>query len=211
MKDIPRPQLLSKFEPKTWKSLVTSTCPKNLYYPKRHLGPLGVNAVVTCCNGHLFFEEKNRRSIFRVLKTWDMHRSHVPKEINIQSPQSLGGHGKMQRSHVPREINIQSSQFQSLMGGHGNMQRSCMSPWRYSESPVPSDTVNISCTPAWSSWLTEVLQSSHQWVWTHSLWSETRAQMSWLIRKELVLESKILFYFLDNKEITFNRKYSTGM
>jgi len=42
MKDIPRPQLLSKFGPKSWKSLVTGTCPKNLYYPKRHLGPLGV-------------------------------------------------------------------------------------------------------------------------------------------------------------------------
>jgi len=42
MKDIPRPQLLLKFGPETWKSLVTGTCPKNLYYQKRHLGPLGV-------------------------------------------------------------------------------------------------------------------------------------------------------------------------
>jgi len=29
-------QLLSKFAPKTWKSLATGTC------PKRHLGPLGI-------------------------------------------------------------------------------------------------------------------------------------------------------------------------
>jgi len=42
MKDIPRPQLLLKFGPETWKSLVTGTCPKNLYCQKRHLGPLGV-------------------------------------------------------------------------------------------------------------------------------------------------------------------------
>jgi len=42
MKDIPRPQLLSKFGPKTWKSVVTDTFPKKLYCPKRHLGPLGV-------------------------------------------------------------------------------------------------------------------------------------------------------------------------
>jgi len=43
MKDIPCPQLLLKFGPETWKSLVTCTCPKNLYCPQRHLGPLGVN------------------------------------------------------------------------------------------------------------------------------------------------------------------------
>jgi len=42
MKDIPRPQLLSKFGRKTWKSLGTGTYPKNLYYQKRDLGPLGV-------------------------------------------------------------------------------------------------------------------------------------------------------------------------
>jgi len=43
MKDIPHPQLLSKFGPKSWKSLVAGTCSKNLYYQKRHFGPLGVN------------------------------------------------------------------------------------------------------------------------------------------------------------------------
>jgi len=45
MKDIPRLQLLSKFGPKSWKSLVLGTCPKNLYYQKRHLGPLGVKFI----------------------------------------------------------------------------------------------------------------------------------------------------------------------
>jgi len=44
MKDIPCPQLLLKFGPKIWKSLVTRTCQKNLYCQKRHLGPLGVNS-----------------------------------------------------------------------------------------------------------------------------------------------------------------------
>jgi len=42
MKDIPCRQLPLKFGPKPWKSLVTHTCPKNLYCQKRHLGPLGV-------------------------------------------------------------------------------------------------------------------------------------------------------------------------
>jgi len=42
IKDIPCPQLLSKFGPKTWKYLVIGTYLKKLYCPKRHLGPLGV-------------------------------------------------------------------------------------------------------------------------------------------------------------------------
>jgi len=43
MKDIPHPQLPSKFGPKTWKSLLTGTCPNNLYCQKKHLGSLEVN------------------------------------------------------------------------------------------------------------------------------------------------------------------------
>jgi len=43
MKDIHRPHLLLKFQPKIWKSPVTSTCPKFLYNQKTESGPLGVN------------------------------------------------------------------------------------------------------------------------------------------------------------------------
>jgi len=42
IKDIPLPRFLLNFGPKAWKSLVTSTYPKNLYCPKRHFGPFGV-------------------------------------------------------------------------------------------------------------------------------------------------------------------------
>jgi len=45
MKDIPCTQLLSKLKPKTWKPLVTSTCPKKLYCQKRHLGCSEVKAL----------------------------------------------------------------------------------------------------------------------------------------------------------------------
>jgi len=52
MKDIPRPQLLLKFKPKTWKSLITYTYPKNLHCQKRHLGPLGVKVKETSFFAH---------------------------------------------------------------------------------------------------------------------------------------------------------------
>jgi len=74
MKDIPHPQLLSKFGPKTWKSPVTSTCPKNLYYQKRHLGPLGVN---TKLNQSLTpFEPE--------LTPFEPESQHADQEANIE-------------------------------------------------------------------------------------------------------------------------------
>jgi len=42
MNDIPRPHILFRFGPKTWKSLVIGTYPQKLYCHKTHLGPLGV-------------------------------------------------------------------------------------------------------------------------------------------------------------------------
>jgi len=46
MKGFPRPHLLLKFGPKTWKSLVTCTCPQKLYSPKRtFIGCLGVKGL----------------------------------------------------------------------------------------------------------------------------------------------------------------------
>jgi len=43
MKDISRPQLLSKFGRKTQKFVVAHTCPKFVSRQKIQLGPLGVN------------------------------------------------------------------------------------------------------------------------------------------------------------------------
>jgi len=42
MKDIPRPHLLSKFQSKSCKSLVTLTCPIFLCCHRMHIGPLEV-------------------------------------------------------------------------------------------------------------------------------------------------------------------------
>jgi len=44
IKDIPRPYLLLKFGPKTWKSLVIHTCPKLPCCQKMQFGPLRVNS-----------------------------------------------------------------------------------------------------------------------------------------------------------------------
>jgi len=55
MKDILSLQLLLKFGPKKYKSLVACTCPKNLYCQKRHLGLLGVKHLAN------LFRKKNTK------------------------------------------------------------------------------------------------------------------------------------------------------
>jgi len=74
MKDILHPQLLSKFGPKIRKSLVIGTCPKNLYYQKRHFGPLGVNYFWT-------FESLELIIVIR-RKKWSSGNKAKHQEIN---------------------------------------------------------------------------------------------------------------------------------
>jgi len=45
MKDIPRPHLLLKFQPKICKSPITGTYPKFLYCQKTHANHLGVKHI----------------------------------------------------------------------------------------------------------------------------------------------------------------------